>query len=225
MSSAAGVLAPQRKQLEDPLAHLPCSTVFDYKKGQVIYSPEQPSSNLFLVLSGNVSVSRMTDNRRLIVMDVYRADEFFGELSLLGRNSQCEIAIAGEPTQVMSWGSGEIEQLSLARPKLAVGLMQIQAQRSEDFVQRIVGFSGDSIGKRLASALVRFAERLGSTLGDGSTEMGAFTHQFLAQHVGTSREIITHYMNEFRRQGYLRYSRKSIQVYVGPLKASLVQHV
>ena len=31
--------------------------------------------------------------------------------------------------------------------------------------------------------------------------------------MGTSREIVTHYMNQFRRQGYLRYSRKGIILY------------
>jgi len=28
-----------------------------------------------------------------------------------------------------------------------------------------------------------------------------------------SREIVTHYMNQFRRQGYLKYSRKGIILY------------
>jgi hypothetical protein len=37
-----------------------------------------------------------------------------------------------------------------------------------------------------------------------------FTHELLSQYVGTSREIVTHYMNQFRRQGYLRYSRKRL---------------
>jgi len=40
--------------------------------------------------------------------------------------------------------------------------------------------------------------------------MMALTHELLSQYVGTSREIITHYMNQFRRDGYLRYSRKGI---------------
>jgi CRP/FNR family transcriptional regulator, cyclic AMP receptor protein len=223
MSSAAAVIVPQQKQLEDPLAHLPCSTIYDFKKGQMIYGHDNPVNNVFLILSGKVNVSRIAGNGRPIVIDVYRTDEFFGESAFLGRNTQNEFAVAAEPTQVMSWGSDEIERISLARPKLAIGLMQLQAQRSEEFVQRIVGFSGDAIGKRLANALIRFADRLGWTLSDGSTEMSAFTHQFLAEHIGTSREIVTHCMNELRRRGYLRYSRKTIQVYVGPLRASLVE--
>jgi CRP-like cAMP-binding protein len=48
---------------------------------------------------------------------------------------------------------------------------------------------------------------------DGSVRMAPFTHELLSQYVGTSREIVTHYMNQFRRQGYLKYSRKEIILY------------
>jgi CRP-like cAMP-binding protein len=43
--------------------------------------------------------------------------------------------------------------------------------------------------------------------------MAPFTHELLSQYVGTSREIVTHYMNQFRRQGYLKYSRKETILY------------
>ena len=74
-------------------------------------------------------------------------------------------------------------------------------------------FSADKIHRRLVRLLIRFSERFGTTEDDGSVQMGPFTHELLAQYVGTSREIVTHYMNQFRRQGYLRYSRKGIILY------------
>jgi CRP-like cAMP-binding protein len=48
---------------------------------------------------------------------------------------------------------------------------------------------------------------------DGSVRMTPFTHELLSQYVGTSREIVTQYMNQFRRQGYLKYSHKGIVLY------------
>ena len=58
-----------------------------------------------------------------------------------------------------------------------------------------------------------FSERRGTPDQDGSVRMAAFTHELLSQYVGTSREIVTHYMNQFRRQGYLQYSRRGIVLY------------
>ena len=36
----AATLQALEVQLEDPLAHLPCSMILEYGKGQIIYSPE-----------------------------------------------------------------------------------------------------------------------------------------------------------------------------------------
>jgi CRP-like cAMP-binding protein len=101
----------------------------------------------------------------------------------------------------------------MKRPRLAVALLQIQVQRTLDMTQRIESFSADNIARRLARSLIRFSERLGSVEADGSVRMSAFTHELLSQYVGTSREIVTHYMNQFRRMGYLQYSRRGIVMY------------
>ena len=51
MATSTPVLAPQ-KALEDPLAHLPCSSIVEYKKGQMIYNQDQPSTSIFLIIEG-----------------------------------------------------------------------------------------------------------------------------------------------------------------------------
>ena len=51
--------------------------------------------------------------------------------------------------------------------------------------------------------------------------MMPFTHVLLARYVGTSRELVTQYMNRFRKQGYLIYSRRGILIYSDALKASI----
>jgi CRP-like cAMP-binding protein len=49
-------LAVPRRQLEDPLAHLSGSNILEYRKGQVIYSQDQPSTNLYLIIEGKGEV-------------------------------------------------------------------------------------------------------------------------------------------------------------------------
>ena len=110
----------------------------------------------------------------------------------------------------MTWTTGEIEGIIMKRPRLAVALLQILVQRTSDFTHRIESFSADNVARRLARSLIRFSERLGTSADDGSVRMEPFTHELLSQYVGTSREVVTLYMNQFRRQGYLRYSRKGM---------------
>jgi CRP-like cAMP-binding protein len=222
MASSPAVVSPQRV-LEDPLAHLPCSTILEYKKGQVIYNQDQPSTSIYLVIDGKVKVCRMAEDGRQVVVDIYQPDEFFGESAFLGMGQRTEIAVALENTKVMTWTTNEIEEITMKRPRLAIALLQLLVQRSMDFGYRIESFSVDNIARRLARTLIRFSERLGSKNDDGSVQMIPFTHELLSQYVGTSREIVTHYMNQFRRQGYLRYSRKGIMLYRDALREWLRQ--
>jgi len=212
MASMSTAHVPQ-KPLEDPLAHLPCSTIVEYRKGQTIYNEDQPSTSLYLVIEGKVKVSRLADDGHQVVVDIYQPDEFFGESAFLNLPHRSEHATALEDTKLMAWTTTEIEDIVMRRPRLAVALMQILVQRTLELTRRIESFSADNIARRLARSLIRFSERLGTQEQDGSVRMAAFTHELLSQYVGTSREIVTHYMNQFRRMGYLQYSRRGIVLY------------
>jgi CRP-like cAMP-binding protein len=213
MACSSAALEPQ-KALEDPLAYLPCSSIVEYRKGQIIYNQGQPSTSLYLVIDGKVKTSRLADRGNQLVIDIYLPDEFFGESAFVNLPYRSEQATALENTKLMVWTTSEIENIIMKRPRLALALLQILVQRTLDFTRRIESFSVDSIAPRLARSLIRFSERLGTEQADdGSVRMIPFTHELLAQYVGTSREIVTHYMTQFRRQGYLRYSRSGITVY------------
>src|ERR1700736_5137348 len=136
-TSPTAVSVPQQKQLEDPLAHLPCSSIVEYRKGQVIYNQDQPSTSIYLVIDGKVKVSRLADDGRQVVVDIYQPDEFFGESAFLGLPQRTEISVALENTKVMTWTTSEIEDIATRRPKLAIALLQLLVQRSMDFGSRI----------------------------------------------------------------------------------------
>jgi CRP/FNR family transcriptional regulator len=197
----------------------------EYHKGQVIYNEDQPANGIYLVINGIVKVSGRADDDYWVVIDLYRHDEFFGESALLNRPSQSEQAIALENTTLMAWTTSEIEGIVMNRPRLGVALLQVLVQREIDFTDRIESFLVDNLARRLARSLIRFSERLGKPESDGSVSMGPLTHELLSQYIGTSRAIVTLYMQQFRKQGYLQYSRKGIILYSDLLRKCLRQNV
>jgi len=209
MATSPAVMVPARS-LEDPLALLPRTGVVEYSKGQTIYDQHQPSFAVYLVISGKVKVSRLAGDGRQVVVDIYRTDDLFGETALLDAPPRSDQAVAMEDTRLMSWNSTEIEAAIARRPRLGMALLQILVQRTSDLARRVESFSVDNIARRLARSLLRFGGRLGTDGQDGTVFMAPFTHELLAQYVGTSREIVTHYMSQFRRDGLLRYSRAGI---------------
>lgn len=214
---------PAQKPFEDPLAYLPCSTIVSFRRGAVIYTQDQPASQFYLVISGKVKISRVSDDGKPMLVDIYRPDEFFGEGIFLDLPQRGEQATAVEDTRVMVWGGAQLEEIMVKRPRLAVAMVQVLGQRSLGFLQRVESFSGEDIGQRLSRALIRFADRMGERQEDGGIRMLPLTHETLAQYVGTSREIVTHYMNRLRRQGFVLYTRRNIVVYRDALREAMRQ--
>jgi CRP/FNR family transcriptional regulator, cyclic AMP receptor protein len=207
-----------QSRIEDVLAHLPISSTTEYSQGQTIYGPDHVSKSIYLVVSGKVLISQVAAEGSEVLLEIVRPDELFGESAFLDVPQRPEQASALERATLMTWPISDMEDLVMKRPRLAVALLQVLAQRTAEFSRRIESFSLDTIERRLARSLMRFSERLGTPEEDGSVRMMPLTHEMLSRYVGTSREIVTQYMNRFRKQGYVSYSRHGIVLYRDVLK-------
>jgi CRP-like cAMP-binding protein len=200
---------PLQNSYEDPLIYLPCSEILKYGKGAVIYGPEKPSENIYLVIDGKIKLCRQTSCGRPVVVDIYQTEEFFGESAFVGAAEQCQEATALEPTTLMTWSADELEELIMKHPRLGIALIQMIVHRSIGLKYRLESFAREKIPQRLGRALITLSERFGAPEADGSMNC-RFSHELLAQYVGTAREVVTAHMGQFRKQGYIRYSCKSI---------------
>jgi CRP/FNR family cyclic AMP-dependent transcriptional regulator len=220
----ATTLAELREHLADPLAQLPSPVKREYRRGQIIYGCHEPSTSIYLLVAGKVKLSRVTEDGRRVVVDIYQTGELFGESAFLNSSRCEEEAVALEDTKVLTWTAAEVADFAEQRPRVGLSLMQILAQRTIELGDRIESFSADNTARRLARTLIRLSERLGRVTEDGGIRMMPLTHELLSQYVGTSREIVTHCMNQFRREHCVNYSRKDgILVYRDALKEWL-QH-
>ena len=202
-----------KARLYDALEFLPCSRIEAFRSGYVVYSADHPPENLYVVIDGRVKLSRSTEEGEQVVVAICGRDEFFGESAFLQNGKRPEDATALDDTKVMSWPRAEVEALIFKRPLLGMALVQSLAARVLEFSHRIESFSLDAIGQRVARCLLGMALRMGNPSEDGWLTMGPVTHELLSQYAGTSREIVTLYMNRLRRAGAIAYSRSEISLH------------
>ena len=221
MASGTTSLELQSTRLEDVLAHLPLASTTEFSQGQMIYGPDHLSKSLYLVITGKVLISQIAEGGSEVLLEIVRPDELFGESAFLDLPHRSEQATTLEKSTVMIWAISDMESLVMKRPRLAVALLQVVAQRNAEFSRRIESLALDTIERRLARSLIRFSERLGQPEQDGSVKLMPLTHELLSRYVGTSREIVTQYMNKFRKQGYVSYSRHGIVLNHDTIRAVL----
>ena len=221
MSSTATNLTAFSAGAEDPLALLPRTPVREYQKNEVIYDSGDRSEALYLVIEGRVKVSQLLEGGKEVILDFYHKDDFFGETVFRGSDRHGEQAVALDKTTVMFWSVPELKRLMTRTPALGAALLRVLAQKLADANKRIESFCGDPIHRRLVKALLHLAERSGEPTDDQMLHLLPITHEQLARYVGTSREIVTQYMNQFRRDRLLRYSRRGVDVDAEALKKYL----
>jgi CRP/FNR family transcriptional regulator, cyclic AMP receptor protein len=219
--AASTTLSETQTQYEDVLAHLPASKITEYGKGQIIYDLDRCSQSIYLVVKGTVGISHMAENGTEVLLDIVRPEELFGESAFLDAPRRSERAQAIEKALLMTWAVSEMVDLVTKQPRLAVALLQVLALRNAEYTRRIESFAIDSVERRLARSLLRFSERLGTQEESGSVCMIPLTQEMLSRYVGTSREIVSHHMNRFRKHGYVNYSRRGISLHRDTLKTVL----
>jgi hypothetical protein len=141
--------------IEDPLSYLPCSHTVAFEKKADHLQSGKPG-HWHLSHPRRIDKNWRTPNhQQQMVVDIYKPDEIFGESALLGSSQQTDVAVALEPTKLITWTVSEIEELAIRHPKFAFSLLQLSVNRSIDLGSRIESLSVDSINRRLARSLVR----------------------------------------------------------------------
>jgi CRP/FNR family cyclic AMP-dependent transcriptional regulator len=209
-------------QSDDPLSYLPHKGMVEYRRRQLIYDEQRPSSGLSLVVSGRVKVATVEDGTETVT-GIYRAEEFFGTGAILGGNvPQRERATALEKTTLMTWSRAEVEAQIERHPRLGLALMQVLVARCLDLKERLQSLALDKMTERFVRTQIRFA-MIGARDPDGGVSLPPLTHDVLSGYLCASRGMVTVQMNSLRRDGLVQYSRQAIRVYPEALTEHLRQ--
>ena len=185
-----------------------------YDRNEVIYYVGDPSDSLFQITRGKVKVVRISNTGKMKIIDIYQPGDYFGELCICGGGKRGDQAIAIEPVHVISFQMTGLLRLLPKKPELTLDLLQLVCGRLSEYQDQIATLAFDNVPVRLAREILRLSQAPGCLAENGGVRLGVnLTHEEIASLIGTSREIVTTLMNQFRQKGLVDYSRRSIFVY------------
>jgi CRP-like cAMP-binding protein len=196
-------------------------TTREYQDRQAIYSQGDAADAMFYIEDGNVKLAVTSPRGKKAVIAILGPGDVFGEGCLAKQPLRMSTATAIQPSAIARVNKGTLVRLIHQEPAFAKLLISYLLSRvvrvEEDFVDRLFNFSE----KRLARILLMLAH-----FGKGSTtetvHLGINQEQ-LAQMVGTTRSRVSHFMNKFRKLGFVDYhGNGALTVHSGLL--SVVQH-
>ncbi|MEA3334723.1 MAG: Crp/Fnr family transcriptional regulator [Chloroflexota bacterium] len=182
------------------------TTMSTVRKGKVFYRPEETGEVLFILKTGRVQLYRISPDGKKLVIASLGPGTLFGEMALLGQRMHNTFAEAMEDCLICVMSRRDLERLILNKPQVALRVLDITSRRLRDAEQRLETMAFKGIPARLATLLLQLAEE------DDTLEVTGYTHQDLAETVGTYRETATQVLNDLKKQGLIDIGRKRIGI-------------
>ena len=163
----------------------------DYEKGQMILLEESTGETFFIMTSGTVKVTRLSDDGREVILALLGESDFFGEMSLLDGEGRSANIVANEDAEVMTLSRRDFLECLEPYPKIAISLLEELAVRLRKSDQQIESLSLSDSEQRIGITLIRLAEERGTIKRGDVTVQNLPYQQDIANMAGTSRETVS----------------------------------
>jgi CRP/FNR family transcriptional regulator, cyclic AMP receptor protein len=181
-------------------------SISKFQKDQVVFSQGKVADAVFYVLKGKIKLTVVSERGKEAVVGILGPGHFFGEGCLNGHPLRVTTATAIEECLITRIPKAAMISTMHDEPKFSelfvADLLSRNSRIEEDLIDQLF----NSSEKRLARVLLLLAN-FGK---EGGPEpiVGKFSQEILAEMIGTTRSRVSHFMNKFRKLGYIEYNGK-----------------
>lgn len=168
-----------------------------YHKNEMIYMAGDKRDKLYVVHSGKVKITRITDSGKEQVIRILGPGEFMGELSLFSPLKLKDNGQALLETIVCMIDGENLKELMKKYPEIAFKIMEELSQRLEDTEDLIENISLYSVERRIAQSLIKLSRGKDEVV--LSMKKGDW-----ASHLGMSQESLSRKMTDLQELGLVK---------------------
>lgn len=172
----------------------------------MIFSQGDPASSVYFIEQGSVKLSVNSKSGKEAVVGILVAGDFFGEGGLSGGKIQLSCATAATDCHIIRIDNGWIKQMLHRDRGFSDFFMSYLLTRKARVEADLVDQLFNSSEKRLARTLLVMAQYGGVAGKSSDTVLPKVSQETLAAMIGTTRSRVSHFMNKFRKLGYIRYN-------------------
>ena len=180
--------------------------VSTYKRAQIVFSQGDVADAVFYILKGKIKLTVVSERGKEAVVGLLGPGHFFGEGCLNGHLLRVTSATTIDECLITRIAKPAMIATMRAQPKFSELFMADLLNRNGRIEEDLIDQLFNSSEKRLARVLLLLAN-FGK---DDAPEpiVGKFSQEILAEMIGTTRSRVSHFMNKFRKLGYIKYNGK-----------------
>ncbi len=168
-----------------------------YAKHAVLVYEGDPGDALFIVIAGNVAVTRVSNDGKETILSILKEGDFFGEMGVLDASPRSATIKALRDVEVAILARKEFLDLLVKSPHMSLSLVLALSSRLRATNQAIQAAAYQDIRTRLASLLINLEKNFGEASDGGVRLTLRLTNQEMANMIGTTRETVNRMLNRF----------------------------
>jgi CRP/FNR family cyclic AMP-dependent transcriptional regulator len=180
-----------------------------FRKHAYCYFQGDPGDSIYVLRSGRVRLSRITDDGREFTLAFLKPGELFGELALVDPAREVA-AEAVEASEAVAVRREDFEALLARRPDLGLKVTKLLGARNKLMAEKVEDLVFRSVPARLAGLLLSLAKDFGIGGDRGTRFAFKITHRELASCIGSSRETVSQILTSFARERLIARSGRQI---------------
>lgn len=191
-----------------------------YPKGSALFMQGQPAEGIYMLCQGRVKLCTYSSDGKTLILGIVEPGEVLG-LSAVISDAEHEVtAEVLEPCQVNFVRKRDFMRFLSECPDGGINaLLQLSRNYNAAHTQICSLGLSHSVGDKLAKLMVGWCEN-GNGNGNGKVRRAdggmdlrlSFSHEEIAEMIGSSRETVTRLLKEFRQRGLITLKGSALRI-------------
>ncbi len=168
-----------------------------FKRKMEIFTEGDSPVSVFIVLSGNIKVFKSHPDGKELIINIYKANDYFGFESILENGVYTESAVAMEDSELIVIPKHDFLALLHSNPEVSRVFISLLCQKVKEKESQLLNLAYNSVRQRTAEALLKVHK-----LKDPDKKL-SISRDDLAKMVGTASESVIRVLSEFKDEGLI----------------------
>lgn len=176
------------------------------KKKTVLFSEGDSPASVYLVQSGEIKVSRLHQDGKELITNLYTANDFFGFEAVLENSPYNESAVAMQDSTVVAIPKEDFMALLYGHPDVSAAFISMLCKKVVEKETALLNLAYSSVRQRTAMALLKAMEV------KGENSLINIAREDLARIVGTAPESVIRVLSDFKDEGLITIETGKIRI-------------
>lgn len=183
-----------------------------YKKGNVIFTPQDQDKYVFFIESGHVVVHGLDENHEPLFHEIYQAGRIFPIIRVFTSGPYPINAIALDNCVLYLLETEKFHELVRTDQSVSLAALDYISSLCLVYIARVRNLEEKNVYRRLVTRILHYGIRFGIRK-NGYIQIDVpLTQAAIAQSIATSRESVTRNLCKLEEKGLIIYHKKHLTI-------------